>query len=237
MAFGLDSSKAETRNLLKKKSKSLANIAQHHSNATTDFGEQPWTTCHYNTYTHGMSNPCLALPERITSRNPPPIPSQFLQTSQQGSMAATPGHTRIDPVTGHTNVTIPAPPPRRYSLSELEDLNKLPPDSTVRSPSGNLLSIAQAKLRGDRPLTIEQRQKEIKQKVAAQQAAVRQAEAQKAKAQKAEAGEGSGRGNQVEVIGNFGGKKHKEKGERRAKLKQKWSKFLDSFCVNSGEEN
>lgn len=93
-------------------------------------------------------------PDAITPA--PPLPGQPMHNA----------NVNVDPIKGHSNVTIPKPPPRKHRFSELIDLDTYSPDSQVRSPSGNLLSIAEAKAREDRPKSIKERQEAIRRKIA-----------------------------------------------------------------------
>lgn len=66
---------------------------------------------------------------------------------------------------GHSNVSRPPPPPRIRHLSELIDPDELPAHGYVRSPSGNVLARDQYLAHPDRPLSIRERQEEIREKV------------------------------------------------------------------------
>jgi hypothetical protein len=124
----------------------------------------------------------------------------------------------IDPVAGHSNVTIPARPPRKHTYSELIDLDDLAPGAQVRSPSGQLLSAEELAGRPDRPMGIKERQEAIRRKVAEQRE--------------------KGFGNEVTIVGDAKGKEMREREEReknerlkgkkgkRERLKAKASKCL-----------
>ncbi|KAK5118932.1 hypothetical protein LTR62_000143 [Meristemomyces frigidus] len=66
---------------------------------------------------------------------------------------------------GHADVSRPPPPPRLRHLSELIDPAELPIDAHVRSPSGNLLAPEQFLVHPERPLSIRERQEEIRDKI------------------------------------------------------------------------
>ena len=68
---------------------------------------------------------------------------------------------------GHSDVSRPPPPPRLRHLSELIDPADLAVDSHIRSPSGKLLAPEQFLVHPNRPLSIRERQEEIKEKVRA----------------------------------------------------------------------
>jgi hypothetical protein len=77
------------------------------------------------------------------------------------------------PESGHSNVSLPARPPRKHAYSECFDLveqNQIRSPSgsllsEIRSPSGNLLSAQQAALRTDRPAGVLERQEAIRKKI------------------------------------------------------------------------
>lgn len=77
------------------------------------------------------------------------------------------GRSSIDTIGGNSNVSKPLPPPRLHSLSELIDPATLPIDAHVRSPSGNLLAPEQFMFHPARPLSIRERQEEIRDRVRA----------------------------------------------------------------------
>lgn len=74
---------------------------------------------------------------------------------------------QIDSLEGHSDVTRPPPPPRIVHLSELIDPSELAVDSSIRSPSGNLLAPEQFLVHPDRPRSMRERQEEIREKVRA----------------------------------------------------------------------
>jgi len=106
----------------------------------------------------------------------------------------------IDPIAGHSNVTIPARPPRKHTISELFDLDDLEPGTQVRSPSGQLLSAEQVAGRADRPMGMKERQEAIRRKVAEQRE--------------------KGFGNEVTVVGDAKGKEQREKQQREQQQQQ-----------------
>ncbi|KAK4553940.1 hypothetical protein LTR86_009116 [Recurvomyces mirabilis] len=71
----------------------------------------------------------------------------------------------IDDMDGHADVSRPPPPPRIRHLSELIDPAELPIDAHVRSPSGHLLAPEQFLVHPDRPLSMRERQEEIREKL------------------------------------------------------------------------
>ncbi|KAK3680197.1 hypothetical protein LTR78_000574 [Recurvomyces mirabilis] len=71
----------------------------------------------------------------------------------------------IDDMDGHADVSRPPPPPRIRHLSELIDPAELPIDAHVRSPSGHLLAPEQFLVHPDRPLSMRERQEEIREKM------------------------------------------------------------------------
>lgn len=109
----------------------------------------------------------------------------------------------IDPIAGHSNVTIPARPPRKHTFSELIDLDDLAPGAQVRSPSGQLLSAEELASRPDRPMGIKERQEAIRRKVAEQRE--------------------KGFGNEVTIVGDAEGKERRER-EAREKRERKMGK-------------
>lgn len=111
-----------------------------------------------------------------------------------------------DPLTGHSNVTIPARPRHKHAFSECFDLDDIEPGGHVRSPSGNMLSAEQAALRLDRPLGIKERQQAIRQKVAEQNQVAM--------------------GNQVTVTGDVNGKKKQER-DREAEVRRRVKQIMD----------
>ena len=106
----------------------------------------------------------------------------------------------IDPIAGHSNVTIPARPTRKHTYSECFDLDDLAPGTQVRSPSGQMLSAEQVASRADRPMGIRERQETIRRKVAEQRQ--------------------KGFGNEVTVVGDAKGKAQREKEQQRKKSKR-----------------
>lgn len=97
----------------------------------------------------------------------------------------------IDPVAGHSDVTIPARPARKHTYSECFDLDDLAPGTQVRSPSGQLLDAEQLASRVDRPMGIKERQEAIRRKVAEQRE--------------------KGFGNEVTIVGDAKGKEQRER--------------------------
>lgn len=89
-------------------------------------------------------------------------PVQSVRTSKA---FAAPPQIRIDDLTGHSNVSRPPKPPRIRRLSELIDPAEVPIDAHIRSPSGNLLAPEQFLFHPDRPLSIRERQEEIRERV------------------------------------------------------------------------
>lgn len=109
----------------------------------------------------------------------------------------------IDPIAGHSNVTIPARPPRKHTYSECFDLDDLAPGTQIRSPSGQLLSAEELATRADRPMGIKERQEAIRRKVAEQRE--------------------KGLGNEVTIVGDAKGKEQRDK-ERREKQQRQMEK-------------
>lgn len=151
------------------------------------------------------------MPPRPSSRLPIPLsdlqPTTTTTDAAEAVDAITPLPDRevyIDPIAGHSNVTLPARPRRTHTLSELFDPSELPAGSTVRSPSGNLLSAEQAATREDRPMGIRERQEAIRRRVAEQRA--------------------QGFGNETTVVGDVRGKERRERQSTKGdKVKKAWS--------------
>lgn len=180
---------------------------------TTNYDEQPWATAHLhqNIY-RATNNTTPVMPSRSSDDAPIPVESEQLHNNEitvatEDTDAITPLHPSkvyIDPIAGHSNVTIPAHPPRKHTMSELFDLDCLAPDTQVRSPSGQLLSAAEFASRADRPLGIKERQEAIRRKVAEQRE--------------------KGFGNEVTIVGDAMGKEQSERKEREKLLRQKGKK-------------
>ncbi|KAK0356452.1 hypothetical protein LTR91_023464 [Friedmanniomyces endolithicus] len=86
-------------------------------------------------------------------------------THTADSLATPP--TAIHDLDGHSNVSRPPPPPRLHHLSELIDPEEVPFDGDDWSPSGHLLAPEEYLVHPDRPLSIRERQEEIRQRVRA----------------------------------------------------------------------
>lgn len=173
------------------------------ASATTNYEDQPWATAHLyqNNY-----NPIM--PPRRSDEAPIPLESEQTQ-EHEAAMAAEDtdavsplpnSEVYIDPIAGHSNVTIPARPTRKHTYSELIDLDDLAPGTQIRSPSGQLLNAEQVASRPDRPMGIRERQETIRRKVAEQRE--------------------KGLGNQVTIVGDAKGKEEREK-ERREQQRRK----------------
>lgn len=65
---------------------------------------------------------------------------------------------------GHSDVSRPRPTRERIALSRLIDPEDLAEDSIVRSPSGGLLTRQEYFQRGDRPLSLRERQQRISER-------------------------------------------------------------------------
>jgi hypothetical protein len=180
---------------------------------TTNYDEQPWATAHlHRDMYHEPNNETSAM--SIRTSNDAPIPAESEHTiNHEASMAAedtdavTPLPHRevyIDPIAGHSNVTIPARPTRKHTISECFDLDDLEPGTQVRSPSGQLLSAEQVAVRADRPMGIRERQEIIRRKVAEQRE--------------------KGFGNEVTVVGDAKGKEQREREQREQQQGQKGKK-------------
>lgn len=151
--------------------------------------EQPWATAHLrkgnqsmaaNESTVAESDNTNKLPEQgeqaqdttsTTITTTMAAAAAVATTAEEDTDAINPLPPRniyIDPLSGHSNVTIPAHPPRRHAFSECFDLDDLEPGGHIRSPSGNILSAEQAATRADRPMGIKERQEAIRRKVAEQ---------------------------------------------------------------------
>ena len=149
------------------------------------------------------------MPTRSSDEAPIPIESE--QPDNHDATAATEDidaisplprrEVYIDSIAGHSNVTIPARPPRKHTYSECFDLADLAPGTQIRSPSGQLLSAEELATREDRPMGIKERQEAIRRKVAEQRE--------------------KGLGNEVTIVGDAKGKEQRERGQRE---KQEWKK-------------
>ena len=180
---------------------------------TTSYDAQPWATAHLHQpiYHNTPTNEFPAMPTRSSTDAPIPTASEE-PPNHEAAMAAedtdaiTPLPHRqvyIDPIAGHSNVTLPARPPRKHTYSECFDLDDLAPGTQVRSPSGQLLSAEQLAGREDRPIGIRERQEAIRRKVAEQRE--------------------KGFGNEVAIVGDAKGKEQRER-EQQQRLKGKKSK-------------
>jgi hypothetical protein len=185
---------------------------------TTNYDEQPWATAHLRQGVYRTSNKELPImPNRSSADAPIPVeseqphhnhePATPTPTAVEDPDAITPLPRRrevyIDPIAGHSNVTIPARPPRKHTFSELIDLDDLAPGAQVRSPSGQLLSAEELASRPDRPMGIKERQEAIRRKVAEQRE--------------------KGFGNEVTIVGDAEGKGRRER-EAREKRERKMGK-------------
>jgi hypothetical protein len=192
-------------NTLKKKPSIIAS-------ETTNYDKQPWATAHLHQDIYRTpSNKTPVMPTRTSDDAPIPIESEQphrheATTVAEDTDAITPLPQRavyIDPVAGHSDVTIPARPARKHTYSECFDLDDLAPGTQVRSPSGQLLSAEQLASRTDRPMGIKERQEAIRRKVAEQRE--------------------KGLGNQVTIVGDAKGKEKRER-EQREKQERKLGK-------------
>jgi hypothetical protein len=170
---------------------------------TNDDDDQPWATARL--YQHNYAAPTSendAMPNRASDKIPvTPEPEQRNDNETEDADAITPlppSQVYIDPIAGHSNVTIPARPDRRHALSELFEIDELEPGFQVRSPSGNMLSAEQVALREDRPMGIRERQEKIRRRVAEQR---------------------QGLGNEVTITGDAKGKEKREKELREQREK------------------
>jgi hypothetical protein len=191
---------------------------------TANDDDQPWATAHLyqNNYTT-PANENAAMPNRASDKIPVSAePEQHNDNETEDADAITPlppSQVYIDPIAGHSNVTIPARPDRRHALSELFDIDELEPGFQVRSPSGNMLSAEQVALREDRPMGIRERQENIRRRVAEQR---------------------QGLGNEVTIVGDVKGKEKREKelreqrerggGGKREKIKAKAKALSGCRC-------
>jgi hypothetical protein len=191
---------------------------------TTNYDEQPWATAHLYQDIYRTVNNETIMPNRSSDDAPIPVETEQPHNHETTTAvdAITPllpgSEVYIDPVAGHSNVTIPARPPRKHTYSELIDLDDLAPGAQVRSPSGQLLSAEELAGRPDRPMGIKERQEAIRRKVAEQRE--------------------KGFGNEVTIVGDAKGKEMREREEReknerlkgkkgkRERLKAKASKCL-----------
>ena len=146
------------------------------------------------------------------------------------------------PATGHSNVSLPARPPRKHTYSECFDLGDFAPGGTnqsqirspsgsllaeIRSPSGNFLSAEQAAARADRPSGIRERQAAIRRKVREARERDRLGDEERAREMEERERvrvEELGLGNCVEVVGGVQGKQGKVKAKAKGEGK------LASFC-------
>lgn len=153
------------------------------------------------------------MPSRSSEDAPIPIESeqphnQETNIAVEDTDAITPLPPRqevyIDPIAGHSNVTIPARPPRKHTYSECFDLADLAPGTQIRSPSGQLLSAEELATREDRPMGIKERQEVIRRKVAEQRE--------------------KGLGNEVTIVGDAKGKEQRERERREKQERQKGKK-------------
>lgn len=189
-------------NTLKKKHSVIASD-------TTNYDEQPWATAHLyqNNYTLATTETSAMSPRRSDDA-PIPIESEQVHNDDaamaaEDTDAVTPLPNRevyIDPIAGHSNVTIPARPTRKHTYSECFDLDDLAPGTQIRSPSGHMLSAEQVASRADRPMGIRERQETIRRKVAEQRQ--------------------KGLGNEVTIVGDAKGKAEREK-ERREQQRRR----------------
>lgn len=169
---------------------------------TTNYVEQPWATAHLHQdiYRSTSNKELPAMPSRSSDDAPIPVESEsehphILETTNSvedtDAITPLPRAVYIDPVAGHSNVTIPARPPRKHTYSECFDLDDLAPGTQVRSPSGQLLDAEQLATRADRPMGIKERQEAIRRKVAEQRE--------------------KGFGNEVTIVGDAKGKEQRER--------------------------
>lgn len=179
--------------------------------------QQPWATAHLNKGKQPVSVPGSELTasnntnapkERIeqnctTTATATATASMAAVAELEGSDTITPlpscRDVYIDPLGGHSNVTIPTRPSHRHAYSECIDLDDLEPGGLIRSPSGNILSAEEAAIRADRPMGIKERQEAIKRKVA-EQSQLRM-------------------GNETTVVGDAKGKKQRERAKMRKRAK------------------
>lgn len=192
------------QNTLKKKTSIIAS-------EVTNYDEQPWATAHlHQDIYRTASNKTPIMPSRSSDDAPIPIESEQPHNQEaaiavEDTDAISPlpprGEVYIDPIAGHSNVTIPARPPRKHTYSECFDLADLAPGTQIRSPSGQLLSAEELATREDRPMGIKERQEAIRRKVAEQRE--------------------KGLGNEVTIVGDAKGKEQRERGQRE---KQEWKK-------------
>ena len=160
-----------------------------------------------------------------------PLPSSTARHSTSTSTHHLSPYT-TSPTTGHSNVSLPARPPRKHTYSECFDLEDFASNGThttsnirspsgsllseIRSPSGNFLSAEQAAARLDRPSGIRERQEAIRRKVRE----VRERERARV--------EELGLGNSVVVVGGVQAEQGKGKGKGKGKGRVK-GKFA-SLC-------
>ncbi|GAB7331227.1 hypothetical protein MBLNU13_g02691t1 [Cladosporium sp. NU13] len=194
-------------NTLKKKPSIIAS-------ETTNYDEQPWATAHlhHNVY-RTCNNRTPIMSSRSSDDAPIPIESEHshnresvMATEDTDAVSPLPHRDRevyIDPIAGHSNVTIPARPSRKHTYSECFDLDDLAPGTQIRSPSGQLLSAEELATRADRPMGIKERQEAIRRKVAEQRE--------------------KGLGNEVTIVGDAKGKEQRDK-ERREKQQRQMEK-------------
>lgn len=185
----------------------------------SSLNDQPWATAHLRR--HSPSVPAKESTPKTscksdktpTSTKGESVRHTNATMANEDTDAITPlprRQVRIDPVTGHSNVTTPARPTRKHTYSELFDLKDLAPGSQIRSPSGQMLSAEQAAERTDRPKGIEERQEAIRRKVDEHRREL---------------------GNEVTVIGDAKGKQKREKEKKKQRKKRererkaKWQKL------------
>lgn len=189
-----------TRNRLVKK-QSKASVA-----AEPCSEDQPWATAHLNKNKQGDNAPesaVAASDNHTTAAAMAASSSPAAPNAAEDADAITPLPRRdvyIDPMSGHSNVTLPARAPRRHAYSECFDLDDMEPGGHIRSPSGNVLSAEQAASRADRPMGIRERQEAIRKKVAEQNQ--------------------QRMGNEITIVGDARGKKQKVRQERVKKSKR-----------------
>jgi hypothetical protein len=187
---------------------------------TTSIDDQPWATAHL--YKNNYATPASEnadMPNRASDKIPVSTENeQHSETEDVDAITPLPlSQVHIDPIAGHSNVTVPARRPRQHTLSELFDVDQMEPGSQVRSPSGNMLSAEQLAVREDRPMGIKERQENIRRKVAEQRQ--------------------QGLGNEVTVTGDAKGKEKREREQReregngkREKIKAKAKALAGCRC-------
>ena len=179
-----------------------------------------------------------------------PLPPTTARQSTRSSYNQTPSPNpyTTSPETGHSNVSLPARPPRKHAYSECFDLidqNQIRSPSgsllsEIRSPSGNLLSAQQAAARSDRPKGMLERQEAIRKRLRERREMEEWSERARVK-ERERAGEReererdrvmaeTGLGNWAQVVG--GGKARGDAAEVKAKAdaKGKGKGKRGSFC-------